>query len=419
MNKKLSFEIARALLIARLKQTLVAAIGVTFSITMFITLLSFMTGLNKLLDSLIINRTPHVRLFNEIQQNPNQPISLAPQYKGAHHFISSIKSGNSREELYNSSAILSTLRNDPRVQGISQRITTPAFFNEGNTRIAATINGIDVQAENSLFHFYDYITKGAGENLGIIPNSIVPGKALAEKLSVDIGDMVYVTMPTGETFPLKVVAYYQSGINDLDKVMAYTSITTAQKLLGKPANYLTDIQVRLHDIAVAPGVAKEYKALFGTEAEDIQTANAQFETGSSVRSTISYTVGITLLIVAGFGIYNILNMMIYEKMDTIAILKATGFSGRDVKQIFMIIALSIGFFGGIVGLLLGYGLSAIVDSIPFNTAALPTVKTYPVNYNPVYYFIGIIFSLVTTYFAGYFPSRKAGKVDPVVIIRGK
>ncbi|WP_121355543.1 ABC transporter permease [Flavisolibacter nicotianae] len=419
MKKKLSFDIAKALLLARLKQTLVAAIGVTFSITMFITLLSFMTGLNKLLDNLIINRTPHVRLFNEIQQNPNQPITLVPQYKGAHHFISSIKTANSREELYNSSAILRTLRADSRVQGISQKINTPAFFNEGNTRIAATINGIDVQSENSLFHFFDYITKGVAENLGIIPNSIVPGKALADKLAVDIGDMVYVTMPTGETFPLKVVAFYQSGINDLDKVIAFTSIATAQKLLGKPANYLTEVQVRLNDIAIAPAVAKEYRHLFGIQAEDIQTANAQFETGTSIRTLISYVVGITLLIVAGFGIYNILNMMIYEKMDTIAILKATGFSGRDVKQIFMLIALSIGFFGGLAGLLFGYGLSVIIDNIPFNTAALPTIKTYPVNYNPVYYMIGILFSLLTTYLAGYFPAAKAGRIDPVVIIRGK
>jgi lipoprotein-releasing system permease protein len=52
MSYKLIASIARALLIARWRQTMVAAVGVTFSITMFITLLSFMTGLNKLLDSL-------------------------------------------------------------------------------------------------------------------------------------------------------------------------------------------------------------------------------------------------------------------------------------------------------------------------------------------------------------------------------
>ena len=112
-------------------------------------------------------------------------------------------------------------------------------------------------------------------------------------------------------------------------------------------------------------------------------------------------------------------MMIYEKMDSIAILKATGFSGKDVKHIFLIIALSIGFFGGTIGLLLGYLLSLAIDAIPFDFPSLPTITTYPVNYNPVYYLIGISFSLITTYLAGLFPAAKASKVDPVIIIRGK
>ena len=170
---------------------------------------------------------------------------------------------------------------------------------------------------------------------------------------------------------------------------------------------------------MAPEMAKEYARLFETDAEDIQTANAQFETGTSVRLTISYAVGITLLIVAGFGIYNILNMMIYEKMDSIAILKATGFSGADVKRIFLTISLSIGSFGGLFGLIFGFLISKGIGHIPFTTPALPTVKTFPINYNPVLYAVGIVFSLVTTYLAGFFPARKAGRVDPVVIISGK
>jgi lipoprotein-releasing system permease protein len=155
------------------------------------------------------------------------------------------------------------------------------------------------------------------------------------------------------------------------------------------------------------------------QAIDIQTANSEFETGSSIRTLISYVVGITLLIVAGFGIYNILNMLIYEKMDSIAILKATGFSGADVKRIFLMIALSIGFFGGTLGLLLGYLLSLVIDAVPFDFPSLPSITTYPVNYNPYYYLIGILFSLITTYMAGLFPAAKASKVDAVIIIRGK
>jgi lipoprotein-releasing system permease protein len=218
---------------------------------------------------------------------------------------------------------------------------------------------------------------------------------------------------------LKVVGYFQSGLQDIDKVQSYTSLSTAQKLLGESNSYITDIQIKLKDITLAPSLTIEYQKLFDVEAIDIQTANSQFETGSSIRTLISYAVGITLLIVAGFGIYNILNMMIYEKMDSIAILKATGFSGKDVNLVFIIIALTIGIFGGMLGLLFGFSLSALIDQIPFNTSSLPTIKTYPINYNPKFYIIGSIFSIVTTYLAGYFPSRKASKIDPVIIIRGK
>jgi ABC-type lipoprotein release transport system permease subunit len=187
MNQRLIFTIAKSLLLARWKQTLVAAIGVTFSITMFIALLGFMNGLNDLLDGLVVNRTAHVRLYNDIKPNKNQPIYAVTDYKNHYNF-------------------------------------------------------------------------------------------------------------------------FQSGIKELDKVQSFASISTVQKLLGKPNSYITDIQVKLKDMTLAPAVAKEYAQLFQTDAEDIQTANAQFETGSFVRTVISYSIGIVLLIVAGFGIY--LNILI-------------------------------------------------------------------------------------------------------------
>jgi len=311
------------------------------------------------------------------------------------------------------------LKKDSRVSGVAPKIIAQVFYNVGVIDVTGIINGIDVEAENKLFLLSDYVTEGNFMDLKNIPNSIILGKGAAEKMLAQIGDNIQVTTAKGERMQLKVVGYYESGMQELDKVQSYASIASTQKLLGESSSYITDIQIKLNDMLLAPSIAKEYARLFDVEAIDIQSANAQFETGSSVRTLISYAVGITLLIVAGFGIYNILNMMIYEKMDSIAILKATGFSGKDVNAIFISIALSIGVFGGILGLIFGYGLSALIDQIPFNTSSLPTITTYPINYNPNFYMIGAIFSIVTTYLAGYFPSRKASKIDPVIIIRGK
>jgi lipoprotein-releasing system permease protein len=231
--------------------------------------------------------------------------------------------------------------------------------------------------------------------------------------------MVRVTTADGEMSMLKIIGIVQFGIAEVDDVQSFTSVQTAQKLQGKAAGYITDIQVKLKNIAFAPAVSKEYARLFGVNAIDIQTANAQFETGTNVRNTIAYSVSVALLIVAGFGIYNILNMLIYEKMDTIAILKATGFSGKDVKAIFIQLSMTLGVVGGVFGVLLGYCMSLIISHISFKTTALPTIKTYPVNFELIYYVIGVGFALITTYFAGLLPARKAAKIDPVGIIRGK
>jgi lipoprotein-releasing system permease protein len=419
MKFKLLADIALALSVALWRQTLIAAVGVTFSITMFIALLSFMNGLNDMLDGLILNRTPHIKLYNELKASPVQPIQLTSAYPDHYHFIRSVKPNAGRSEIYNVGPIMNTILHDDRVLGLAPKISTQVFYTIGSIDLAGVINGVDVEAENKLYYFSTYVTEGNYIDLKNVPNSIILGKAAADKMLAKIGDIIQVTTVTGEKQQLKVVGYFQSGINDIDKVQSYTSLNTAQKLLGESRNYITDLQVKLKDIDLAPAMAKEYAALFAVDAEDIQTANAQFETGSNVRSMISYSVGITLLIVAGFGIYNILNMMIYEKMDSIAIMKATGFSGKDVKYIFIMISLSIGVFGVLFGLLFGYGISSIIDQIPFNTAALPSIKTFPVNYSPKFYIIGATFGIWITYLAGYLPSRKASKVDPVVIIRGK
>lgn len=406
-------------MLARWKQTLVAAVGVTFSITMFIALLGFMYGLNDLLDGLILNRTPHIRLFNEININQNQPVNNADEYKNAHNFIHSIKPVSGRQSIRNSQAILHALHKDPRVLGVSPKVLTQVFFNAGPIDIPGMINGIDAYAEIRLFKFNDYITEGDAQDIMTVANSIILGRALADNLRVNLGDIIQVITSSGQRFSLKVVGYFESGMQDFDKTLSYASVTTTQKLLGQANSYLTDIQVKIHHIEEAPDIAKEYSSIFETHTEDIQTVNSDFETGSFIRSLISYVVGVTLLIVAGFGIYNILNMIIYEKMDSIAILKATGFSGSDVKQIFIVLALSIGISGGLAGLIFGFIVSVGIDSLPFRTDSLPKVATFPVSYAFTYYVIGITFAIITTYLAGLFPAVKASRIDPVIIIRGK
>ena len=333
--------------------------------------------------------------------------------------VHSVKPKQSQVRIHNAGALMSNLRKDKRVRGVTPQVAAQVFYVAGSSQLNGRVNGLNVLDEVKMFNFGDYIVKGSAEALARNDEGILLGAGIASKLSLHVGDRVQVSSINGDITSLKTVGIYQSGMADYDNIQSFANLKTVQRILGEGSNYISDINVKLYNLELAPARAESLQRQRNVTAIDIQQANAQFETGTSIRNLISYAVSVTLLLVAGFGIYNILNMMIYEKMNDIAILKATGFSGRDVKLIFIFQAMLIGLIGGLLGLVIGYFASVGISHAPFETDALPTIKHYPVNFDPWFYVIGVIFALTATFFAGYLPARKAEKIDPVEIIRGQ
>ena len=418
-NWNIILDIAKTHLITKIKQTSIAALGVTFGIGSYITLVCFMTGLNTMLDDLILNQTPHIHIYNEIEPTKQQSVSLYEDFNNSFNVIHSIKPKLSQKKIHNALPIIHYLENNTNVRGALPQVKTQIFYIAGSIEIGGNLTGINPTDEAKYFNIGDYIIEGSAEDLQNTDNGILLGIGIAKKMALKVGDRVQVSPINGDIFPLKIVGFYQSGIADIDAIQSFTNIKTVQRILSEANNYITDINVKLFDIEHAVPLVKTIEQQFNLKAIDIKTANAQFETGTTIRNLITYAVSVTLLIVAGFGIYNILNMLIYEKMNDIAILKATGFSGKDVQLIFMSQAMIIGVVGGILGLLIGFGLASLIETIPFETEALPTVETYPINMNPLYFVIGFSFAMLSTFLAGYLPSKKAKKIDPVKIIRGQ
>ena len=413
------FKIAKTHLVSRKKQTITAALGVTFGIASFIILMSFMNGLNQMLDDLILKTAPHIHIYNEIEPSDLQPLERLMNNDDYELSIKSIKPQQTKKSIHNAIPLMKALQLDPQIKGAAPLVSAQVFYLEGEIELNGLIKGIDVKKHTSLFSFEDYLIDGNANDLRFFENGIVVGAGVAEKMSLKIGDNIRLATTSGTQFLLKVVGIYQSGLAELDNTQSFTNIATAQKLIGQPKTYITDIYVRMIDpttaLAKSNLISKKYKV----HSVDFRTANSQLDTGTSIRNLISYAVSFTLLLVAGFGIYNILNMLIYEKMNDIAILKAVGFSGDDVKKIFLLEAMIIGLIGGLLGLVVGGALSFWIDNLPFETQALPTIKTYPVLHNPFYYVFGMVFALVSTFFAGYLPALKAKQIDPVDIIRGQ
>lgn len=413
---QLPFKIAKTHLLSKPKQTLIAMLGVTFGIGIFITMVSLMTGLNDLTEQLAMTSTPDIRIYHDITTERSSLLEeVNPKgFNLVHH----TKPKNEQLKIKNAFQIAAAIRTYPNVIGASAQLTSQAFYNYGPVQLNGLISGVDMLEEDRLFDIRSKMKEGSIENLISNPNGIIMGIGLAKKLSAHTGDRVVITTPQGFTLTLKIVGLFQMGLGAIDNTRSYANISTVQKILQKDKSYITDINVKLTDFNLAKGLAPQLEAIFGYKAEDWQTANATFLLGVVIRNILTYSVSVTLLIVAGFGIYNILNMTIQNKMKDIAILKAIGFSGANVKQIFLIQSLAIGFIGSLGGLTLGLLLSWLISTLPFNGGDFLSIDHFPVNFKLKYYSVGIVFGVVTTAIAGYLPSRKAAKVDPIEILRG-
>jgi len=110
INWKVILNIAKTHLLTKIKQTSTAALGVTFGIGAYITLVSFMTGLNKMLDDLILNQTPHIHIYNEIEPSKNQPIDLYDEFENTFNVVHSIKPKLTQKKIHNALPIINTMK---------------------------------------------------------------------------------------------------------------------------------------------------------------------------------------------------------------------------------------------------------------------------------------------------------------------
>lgn len=409
-------DIARTHLISKPRQTIIAMLGVTFGIGMFIAMVSLMTGLNNFTEELTMTSSPDIHIYHDVTES--RPSVIEQVNVGGINKVHHQKPKNETPRLRNAHQIAALIRRDPRVTGVAPSISSQVFYNYGPVQLSGNILGVDIIEEDKLFELREKMKEGRIEDLKANHDGIIMGRGLARKLNARTGDRVVITTPQGYTMTLKVVGVFQMGLGSIDNVRSYANLSTVQTILQQDHLYVTDINIKLKDLLLAKSIAPTYQGMYGYKAEDWETANATFLTGNIIRNILTYSVSITLLIVAGFGIYNILNMTIYNKMKDIAILKAMGFAGKDVKQIFMIQSLVIGFIGSLLGLAIGYGLSLLIAQAPFNGGDFISLDHFPVNFDPRYYIIGIVFGVTTTAFAGYMPSRKASKIDPIEILRG-
>lgn len=390
-----------------------AMLGVTFGISMYIFMTGFMTGVNDTQTDLAFSTIAHIKIYNDGPVDESNIVQRVHPSAVVH--LRHPKVMKYTEGIKNASIITDFIKHQPEVTKYTTQVNINVFFKNAGNKVNGFISGVEVDEENNLFSIANYMVSGSWNHLRQRADGMVIGAELAKSLGVKVDDNIYVLTADGISKNYKIVGVFKTNIVGVDKSKAYINIGAARQLLAVNPGYVTDIQVNVQDYKKTKALANRLRATMNYKIETWQDSNQQLVAASFLRDIIAIAVSLTILLVAGFGIYNILNMTINQKIKEIAILKAMGFSGNDVMTIYLTLAIVIGILGGLFGMGLGYILSNIVNNIPFEIAGLHYL---PMAYNIKEYIVAFIFGLITTFVAGYLPARKASAIDPVNIIRG-
>lgn len=410
INKK----IAWIHLSSKIRQLLVAVLSVTFGISMYIFMNGFMSGVNKAQTDIAFTSMAHLKIYNDLNSDP-KPIGLPDTDDNSIHFVRNSKNIRYTEGIKNSEPILESVQNYPEITAVTEQLNENVFIRNGVTRINVLLSGIDVANEDKVFGLSKYITDGDLFELEKRPDGIILGSKLAASLGVTMGDNINIVTPDGISKNFKTIGIFETGAVGVDKTKAIISIQTARQIFSKNPNYATEILMNISDFNKADELAKKMAPTTTFKVESWKEGNDQLDSANQLRNILAMAVSLTILIVAGFGIYNIMNMTVNEKIKEIAILKAMGFNGGDIVEIFLTQSVIIGCLGGLSGVILGNIISRIISKIPFSIASLTTL---PIEFNRMDYLMAFLFGVVITLIAGYLPARKASKIDPVNIIRG-
>jgi lipoprotein-releasing system permease protein len=214
-----------------------------------------------------------------------------------------------------------------------------------------------------------------------------------------------------------VVGIFDTGVTPVDYSRAYMLQNDAQTLLDKK-NIVNEIILRTSDYTEAREFAQQIEGICGYKTESWQEANANFLKIFAIQRLITYIITGALMVVAAFGVLNILIMAVMERVNDIAILKSFGLSRNDITRIYIVQGLVIGLIGSTVGLGAGKLLVELLRRIPIQMEGLVKAEGLLMSEHRSDYIAAFVASMVIVIIAAVYPARRAAKFDPVEVIRG-
>jgi lipoprotein-releasing system permease protein len=125
-----------------------------------------------------------------------------------------------------------------------------------------------------------------------------------------------------------------------------------------------------------------------------------------------------MVLIGAFNIVSTLQMVVMEKKKDIAILRSMGATQQSIRRVFLLKGCIIGFFGTMLGDLLGLLVCLLISQYQFDLPdGVFLIKTVPVRMYPINFIMVTLASFAVCLLASIYPARQAAKLDPVEIIR--
>ena len=399
------------------RQSLVCIAGVTISVTMFLVMTSMMDGLTGKFIIETVESSGHITIKDEPRETRTLILEKAYTDPNALLVVEGVKPRETVKKIRNAGGLLATLDRVPGVIAVAPVVNGSAIVTYGTKTINVVVMGVEPERQVKVTTIGEKLIAGEFSRLRSVADGIILGRGVADVLGAEIDDTVVLSSSTGGRTTSRVVGIFQTGVTPVDYSRAYMLLNSAQTLLDKK-NVVNEIVVRTDDYTKAEPLAAQIEGISGYRTESWQEASSNFLKIFRIQEIITYIITASLLIVAAFGVLNILIMAVLERVNDIAILKSFGLSRRDVSVIYLFQGLVIGLIGASVGLLAGKLAIEGLRRLPIPMEGLIKTEGLLMTEHAHNYYAAFISAIIVVLFASVYPARRAAKYDPVEVIRG-
>jgi lipoprotein-releasing system permease protein len=399
------------------RQSLVCIAGVTISVTMFLSMTSMMNGLTDKFITETVESSGHITIKDEPRETRTLILEKVYTSPDALLVTEGVKPRETVKKIQNAAGLLATLDRLPGVVSVAPVVNGSAIGTYGTKTINVVIMGIEPERHLKTTTIGEDLIAGDFSRLRSVADGVILGRGIADVLGAELDDTIVLSSAEGGRTTSRVVGIFSTGVTPVDYSRAYMLLNSAQTLLDKK-NVVNEIVIRTDDYRKAEPLAAQIESMAGYRTEPWQEASANFLKIFKIQSLITYIITASLLIVAAFGVLNILIMAVLERVNDIAILKSFGLSRHDISIIYLFQGLVIGLIGATAGVVFGKLAIEGLRLVPVPMEGLVKTEGLLMTEHASQYYAAFISAMVIVLLAAVYPARRAAKYDPVEVIRG-